>query len=150
MVLELIPIPRRDKETVFSSPVQIISNRFFLSDLGDAAPLDDVIDGAAGVALRLGCHTGWNELHPAANGWHRRPAAERMGVLQQYPVMGIDWARGRRLLQSIQRVPPFIGIGQRATVGVCRSRPHNPQTVAAITILFNYRLCGTLAVVFMK
>jgi hypothetical protein len=118
IILELIPIPGRDKETVFSSPVQVISNRFFFSDLSDAIPLDDVIDGAAGVALRFRRHAGWNELHPAADGRHGRPAAEGMGVFQQYAVVGIDLARGRRLLQSVQCVAPFIGIGQRATVGI--------------------------------
>ena len=75
IILELIPIPGRDKETVFSSPVQVISNRFFFADAGDAVSLDDMIDGTAGVALRLRGRARWNELHPATDGWHSRPAA---------------------------------------------------------------------------
>src|SRR5438093_10234509 len=69
-VSELIPIPRRNKETIFRSPIQIISNRFFFADAGDAVSLHDMIDGTAGVALRFRRHALWNELHPATDGGH--------------------------------------------------------------------------------
>jgi hypothetical protein len=48
-----------------------------------------------------------------------------MGVFQQYAVMGIDLARSAHRSKRAG-VPPFIGIGQRATVGICRSLPRPP------------------------
>ena len=104
----VMPSPIRSEHQIAG-----LHQHFFAFDVGVACAvsLDDMIDGTAGVALRLRGRARWNELHPATDGWHSRPAAQRMGVFQQYAVMGIDLARAGRLFQSVQCVLPFIGIG---------------------------------------
>ena len=81
-VLEVMPVPGRHEEAVVGAPVECFAGAFLGSDMGRTFALDDVIDGAAGVTLWLCGDSRWNELHPAADGGHGRPAGQRMCVLQ--------------------------------------------------------------------
>jgi hypothetical protein len=82
IVFELVPIPGGNKKAVFGSPAQVISNGLLLADARDAFASDDVIDGAAGVTLRLSRYTGWDELRPAADGRHGGPAGEWVSIFE--------------------------------------------------------------------
>ena len=91
-VFEMVPVPRRHEEAVMSAPGEIFAGRFFLPDVCQSFALDDVIDGAAGVAVRRGALARRDHLHPAADGRHGRAAGERVSVFQQDAVVRITFA----------------------------------------------------------
>jgi len=89
-VFELVPVQRRHEEAVLWAPGKIISNALFLADRRYPLSLHDVVNRAARMTVRLGRTPRRQLLYPTADGWHRRPAGQRIGVFEQEAVVRIN------------------------------------------------------------
>src|SRR6266542_3608867 len=97
-------IPERHDERVALLPIEAA-----LADLGRALAAKYVIDHRTCVAMGLGFIARRQKLKRALDRRHRRPARERIAILQQVAVEAIS--RRRRACQRTQRllgVAPFV------------------------------------------
>ena len=88
-----------------------------------------MINGAAGVAVRLGGFTRTEQLYPTANSRHRRATAQRMGVFKQHSIVRIVCTGAGDLLQGTQRIAPLIRVGQCRITGAFEPRPDRKSVV---------------------
>src|SRR6185295_20368259 len=145
-----MPTPGRHEKAIVVSPGELFAVAFFLTDGGDAAALDDVVDGVAGVTVWFGRFARRNHLHPAADGRHGRSAGDRVRVFEQYAVMGIAVTRGADLLQRPFGVAPFVVVGQRGATDVGHTRPDRTVLLFAVAVGPDDRLGRSFSKVFVK
>src|SRR5207244_12632227 len=94
---ELLPVSRLIKQAVLWASGIIISNALFLADRRYPFSLHDVVNRAARMTVRLGRTPRRQLLYPTADGWHRRPAGQRIGVFEQEAVVRINLSCSRDL-----------------------------------------------------
>src|SRR5262245_37710760 len=101
----LVPRPRRDDEEVALAPVEALA-----VDHARAVSLEDQVHGAPGVPVGLRPDPGPQELDPARDGRHQRPAGVRIDVLHRHVVEGAGRPDGgrREPTQGVLRPIPLV------------------------------------------
>src|SRR5262245_8744938 len=92
-----MPSPRRDDEEIPLTPVEALSH----NDT-ESLSREDVVHGAARLAVPLRVHPGPNQLDPAADGAQRRTACGRVDILHGHIVKWASIGLGELLARRIR------------------------------------------------
>src|SRR5688572_30590215 len=109
-----------------------------------------MVDGAARMAVRLCRFSGWNHLHPAADGRHGRAAGHRMSVFEQDAVVRVAVAGCGHFVKRVYRVLPLIDVWKRGTRHFRRARANRAILLSAVAVALDNRLRRALGVILMK